>query len=80
MTFAITGSAEPIRELLCGPIQHNEHMKAWRWHMYVQDDAKRWASVQAEMRKMRAERLAMTSQQHADELLAVHQAARQAMR
>jgi len=54
--FVVIGDAQQIRELLCGPIQHNEHMKGWRWHMYVQDDAKRFEAVKAELRKMNAER------------------------
>ena len=58
MSFAVIGSAEQIRELLCGPQDHNEHCKGWRWHLYVQDDAKRWASVEAELKKMNAERRA----------------------
>ncbi|HXJ59406.1 MAG TPA: hypothetical protein VNU68_22410 [Verrucomicrobiae bacterium] len=58
MSYAVIGSAEQIRELLCGPQDHNEHCKGWRWHLYVQDDAKRWASVEAELRKMNAERRA----------------------
>jgi hypothetical protein len=52
----IIGSVEMIRDILCGPQDHNEHCKAWRWEMYIQDDKKRWASVEAELRKMRAER------------------------
>ena len=52
----IFGTAEEIRDLLCGPQQHNEHCKGWRWHLYVQDDAKRWENVKAELRKMKADR------------------------
>ena len=58
MSFAIIGSAEQIRELLCGPAQHNEHCKGYRWHQYVQWDKQRWASVEAELRKMNLERRA----------------------
>jgi hypothetical protein len=52
MAFAIVAAAQQIRELLCGPIQHDEHMRGWRWHVYVQDDKKRWDSVKSEFRKM----------------------------
>ena len=55
MSFIVTGTADQIAEVLCGPRQHNEHCKAWHWHMYVQDNAKRWAAVEAEFRKMSAE-------------------------
>lgn len=73
----IVGSAEMIRDILCGPQQHNEHTKAWRWHMYVQDDAKRFANVMAEVRKMHAERREdMTSQQQANLALAEWQSQR----
>lgn len=58
MTYAIIGSAEQIGELLCGPQQHNEHCKGWRWHLYVQDNEKRFQNVMAEVRKMAAERRA----------------------
>jgi len=47
-----------IIELLCGPLQHNEHMKAWRWHLYVRDDGARFDAVNAELIKMREERRA----------------------
>ena len=56
--FVVIGSTEQIRDLLCGPQQHNEHCKGWRWHMYCQDDAKRWENVKAELRLMSAERRA----------------------
>lgn len=58
MAFAITGTADQIAELLCGPRQHDEHCKGWRWHLYVRDDAKRVAAVNDEVRKMLAERRA----------------------
>ena len=65
--LTIVGDVEQIRELLCGPQQHDEHTKAWRWKMYVQDDAKRMDAVMAEVRAMAAERRAhLTSQQRAD--------------
>jgi hypothetical protein len=77
--LVITGPAEIIGELLCGPAQHNEHTKAWRWHMYVQDDKKRMANVMTELRKMHAERrAAMSSQQEADLALAEWQSQRRA--
>jgi hypothetical protein len=61
MSFAVIGSTEQIRDLLCGPQQHNEHCKGWRWHMYVQDNEKRFQNVMAELRKMHAERRARES-------------------
>lgn len=67
MTRTIVGNVEQIRDLLCGPQQHDEHCKGWRWHLYVRDDAKRWANVMAEMQKMRAERMAQTITQLAAE-------------
>ena len=77
--FVITGPAEIIGELLCGPAQHNEHTKAWRWHMYVQDDKKRMENVMAAVRQMHAERRErMTAQQHADLALAEWQSQRRA--
>lgn len=54
----IIGSTEQIRDLLCGPQQHNEHMKGWRWHLYVQDDKKRMENVWGALKKMHAERRA----------------------
>lgn len=45
-----------IIELLCGPLQHNEHCKGWRWHLYVSDYAKCRDSLDAELVKMREER------------------------
>jgi hypothetical protein len=58
LPFAIIGSSEDIRTLLCGAQDHNEHCKGWRWHMYVQDDKKRMDNVMAELRQMHAERRA----------------------
>lgn len=58
----IIGSVEMIRDILCGPQQHDAHMKGWRWEMYVQDDKKRMANVMDELRKMHAERRAMENQ------------------
>ncbi len=63
----VLGTADEIAELLCGPRQHNEHCKGWRWHMYVQDDAKRMENVMAALRKMHAERRA--AEDRADEAL-----------
>jgi hypothetical protein len=77
--FVITGSAEAIGELLCGPAQHNDHCKAWRWREYVQHDKERMANVWAELDKMHAERRAkMSSQQQADLALAEWQSHRRA--
>ena len=77
--FVITGPAEVIGELLCGPAQHNEHCRAWRWKEYVQHDKERMANVMAEVRKMHAERrAAMTAQEAADIELAMWQSNRRA--
>ena len=51
--FAIVGNVETIRDLLCGPQQHDEHLRAHRWHLYVQDDAKRFENVMREVRRLR---------------------------
>jgi hypothetical protein len=56
MPFSIVAPAEVIRDLLCGPQQHNEHCKGWRWHLYTRDDAARFDAVNAELVKMREER------------------------
>jgi hypothetical protein len=64
--FIVVGSTEQIRDALCGPQDHNEHCKGWRWHLYVQDDAKRMANVMAELHQMHAERREYTRQQQAD--------------
>jgi hypothetical protein len=75
--FVITGPAEIIGELLCGPQQADDHCKAWRWREYVQHDKERMDAVMTEMRQMHAERRAyMTSQQRADIELAHWQALR----
>lgn len=74
--LVVTGTAEQIRAILCGPQQHDDHCKGWRWHLYVQDDKKRMDNVMAEVRKMRDERL--TSQQLADIELAAWQERRRA--
>lgn len=79
MSIVITGSAEAIRDLLFGPPQHNEHCRGYRWHQYCADDSKRWASVEAALKKMHAERRErLTSQQRADELLREYQSQREA--
>jgi hypothetical protein len=56
----VTGSTEQIRDILCGPQQHNEHCKGWRWELYVRDQrnsrAAREAMLMAEVRKIGAER------------------------
>lgn len=55
MSFAIIGTAEEIRELLCGPQQHDEHTKAWRWNFYIQDSKRSMAAVDAESKRLIAE-------------------------
>jgi hypothetical protein len=75
--FVITGPAEIIGELLCGPAQHDEHMRGYRWHQYVADDKKRMDAVMAVISERAAERRAnLTSQQRADIELAHWQAGR----
>lgn len=39
---------EVIRELLCGPQDHNAHCMGWRWHLYMQDTKLRAAAVREE--------------------------------
>jgi hypothetical protein len=58
MSFVVIGNADQIISVLAGARQHNEHCKGWRWHLYVQDDRKRFAAVMAEVRMMAAERRA----------------------
>lgn len=58
LPLVIVGNVEEIRDFLCGPQQHDEHCKGWRWHLYVQDDEKRFQNVMAEVRRMRDERRA----------------------
>ena len=56
MPHTFIGTTEEVKFLLFGNPQHDEHMRAWRWKMYCQDDSKRWASVEAALKKMHAER------------------------
>ncbi len=75
--FTVVGDVEQIRDLLCGPQDHNEHCKGWRWFMYCADDKKRMDNVMAEVRAMAAERHSnMSSQQRADIELAHWQSLR----
>lgn len=62
----IVGSVEQIRDILCGPQDHNEHMRGYRWFLYTRDanrrSSERDAILIAEVRKMavaRRERLEM---------------------
>jgi len=68
--FVVVGSTEQIRDVLCGPLQHDEHCRGYRWHLYIKDSAKRMDNVWAELNAMHAERRAqranLTSQQRAD--------------
>jgi hypothetical protein len=50
--IVIIGDAQDIREFLCGPIQHDEHCKGWRWHQFIGDREARWQAVKAEFKKM----------------------------
>ena len=45
MTFAIVGTAEEIRDLMLGPLQHNEHCRGHLWELYMQDQRKRIAAM-----------------------------------
>ena len=56
MSITFIGTTEEVRHLLFGAPQHDEHCRGWRWHMYCQDDSKRWASVEAALKKMHQER------------------------
>lgn len=56
--LVITGTADEIRDLICGPLQHNEHCKGWRWNIYLQDAKRGMANVDAELRQMHAARRA----------------------
>jgi hypothetical protein len=48
----IIGDAQDIRDLLCGPAQHNEHSKAWRWAAYLHDSKQRAAAVREKQREI----------------------------
>lgn len=50
--IVIIGSAETIRDFLCGPRQQDEHMKGYRWHWYMADQKKRIAAMNEEARRM----------------------------
>lgn len=54
-TILITGSADDIAEILCGPRQHDEHTRGWRWHLYMQDQKKAAAAMREEGLRMIAE-------------------------
>ena len=66
----ITGTADQIAELLCGPRQHDEHCKGWRWHLFVRDDNRRYQAVKDEVRKMLVQRRAAEGRADAIEALA----------
>jgi hypothetical protein len=53
---SIIAPAEVIRELLCGPQDHDEHMRGYRWHLYIRDTARRMDAVWAETRNIIADR------------------------
>ena len=73
--IVVTGSAEEIRALLCGAQQHDEHMRGYRWFLYVRDSNRRAAErdniLMDAARGIREARL--TSQQLADIELAAYQ-------
>jgi hypothetical protein len=56
MAFVAVGPAEIIAEALCGPRQHDAHCRGWRYHFFLQDQAKLEARLRAEMSAMIAER------------------------
>ena len=66
MTFAIVGTTEQIKEAF-GLNRYDEHVKGWRWHLYVADDERRFQNVMAEVRRLRDMRRAETIQQLAAE-------------
>ena len=70
MAFIVTGTADQIAELLCGPRQHDEHCRAHRWHLYVRDDNRRYQAVKDEVRRMLAERRDAEGRAEASEALA----------
>lgn len=55
---AVIAPVEVIREILCGAQQHDEHMRGYRWHLYVQDDKHRMANVWAALNELHAARRA----------------------
>lgn len=57
--FVLIGSTEQIRDFICGPQQHNEHCKGYRWFLYVRDSEARWEAVKAELKRMHAARREM---------------------
>jgi hypothetical protein len=61
-SIVATGTTEEVMEALFGPQQHAEHMKGWRWHVYMRDADKRAKAVDDEVRKMIAERRATAPQ------------------
>jgi hypothetical protein len=69
---SITAPAEVIREVLCGAQDHDEHMRGYRWHLYMRDTARRMDAVWAETRKI----IAANPQHHADLTLQQWQALR----
>lgn len=54
----ISGSTTAIMDAF-GLCRFDEHTKAWRWHMYMQDNDKRMDAVRAEARKIIAARRAV---------------------
>lgn len=56
MAFVAIGPTDIIAEALCGPRQHDQHTKGWRYHRYMQDQAKLEARLRAELRAMIAVR------------------------
>lgn len=55
MLTVVTAETEEFIEALFGPRDHNSHMQAYRWHLYMADIGKREASMRAELKKMIAE-------------------------
>lgn len=42
------GPVELFVDVLCGPQQHDAHIKGWRWNFYLQDAKARAAMVREE--------------------------------
>lgn len=55
--IVIVGSAEEIRDFLCGPQDHNAHCKGWRWEKFLAEMQirERQASVNAAARQIISE-------------------------
>lgn len=55
MTFIAIGPTEIIRDALCGPQQHDEHVKHWRWNDYLSQTQAGTQAFLAEFHRQQAE-------------------------